>query len=93
MIIDVHTHIFPQAIRRDRQAHFAGEPAFRLLYDHPRARLAGAGELIAAMDQSGVDRAVVFGFPWRAADRFKRHNDYIMQAVADHPDRLIGLAC
>jgi predicted TIM-barrel fold metal-dependent hydrolase len=93
MIIDIHTHIFPQAIRRDRQAHFAEEPAFRLLYERPRARLAGAAELIAAMDRSGVDRAVVFGFPWRSAERFRRHNDYVMQAVATHPERLIGLAC
>jgi predicted TIM-barrel fold metal-dependent hydrolase len=93
MIIDCHTHIFPQAIRQDRQAHFADEPAFRLLYDHPRARLAGATELIGTMDRSGVDRAVVFGFPWRSAERFKRHNDYIMQAAATYPERLIGLAC
>ena len=93
MIIDCHTHLFPDEIRKSRLEFFAGEPAFELLYGDPRARMVGTRELIAAMDAGGVDRAVVFGFPWRQARLFKRHNDYIMAAVAAYPERLIGLAC
>ncbi len=93
MIIDCHTHLFPDEIRKSRLEFFAGEPAFELLYGDPRSRMVGIRELIAAMDAEGVDRAVVFGFPWRQAKLFKRHNDYIMEAVAAYPERLIGLAC
>jgi predicted TIM-barrel fold metal-dependent hydrolase len=45
------------------------------------------------MDEQGVDVSVVFGFPWRDAKKFKEHNDYILEAAARFPDRLIGFAC
>jgi predicted TIM-barrel fold metal-dependent hydrolase len=93
MLIDCHTHLFPPEFRESRQNYFAGESAFELLYGDPRSRMIGARELIAAMDEEGIDRAVVFGFPWRQAKLFRRHNDYVMAAAAAHPDRLIGLAC
>src|SRR4030042_498366 len=41
MIIDFHTHLFPEEIRNDRERFFDGEPAFRLLYKSPSSRLAG----------------------------------------------------
>jgi predicted TIM-barrel fold metal-dependent hydrolase len=93
MIIDFHTHIFPKAIRKDREAHFSSEPAFKLLYNHPEAKLVGAAEIIAAMDRQGVDKSVVFGFPWKNSQTVKEHNDYILDAVAKYPQRLIGLCC
>jgi predicted TIM-barrel fold metal-dependent hydrolase len=93
MIIDAHTHIFPAAICSDRGCFFTGEPEFELLYNSPRARLIGAEDLLAAMDAQGVDRSVVFGFPWKSAEAFKRHNDYIMEAVGRYPERLVGLGC
>jgi predicted TIM-barrel fold metal-dependent hydrolase len=90
MIIDFHTHIFPSDIRGERERFFDGEPDFRSIYSHPGARLAGMEELIGNMDEQGVDRSVVFGFPWRTADHFKKNNDYIMEAVHRYPNRLIG---
>ncbi|MBW2605236.1 MAG: amidohydrolase family protein [Deltaproteobacteria bacterium] len=93
MIIDFHTHIFPKAIRENREKFFPSEPAFKLLYDTPGSRLVGARELIAAMDEQGVDRSVVFGFPWKDSATFKMQNDYIMEVVARYPERLVGLCC
>lgn len=93
LVVDVHTHIFPPSICRDRQACFEGEAAFRLLYDSPKSRLADAENLISAMDAQGVDVSVTFGFPWRNAERFRRHNDYVLESVARYPDRLVGLCC
>ena len=93
MLIDCHTHLFPPEFRQAREQFFQGESAFELLYGDPRSRMVGAREVIAAMDEAGVDRGVVFGFPWRQARLFRRHNDYIMEAVAAYPERLIGLAC
>ncbi|MFO7785013.1 MAG: amidohydrolase family protein [Thermodesulfobacteriota bacterium] len=93
MIIDSHVHIFPPDFREDRARFFTGEQTFRLLYENPKARLAGLTDLLRDMDRAGVDRAVVFGFPWESRDTYRRHNDYVMEAVARHPDRLTGLGC
>ncbi|MGD9330417.1 MAG: amidohydrolase family protein [Desulfobacterales bacterium] len=93
MIIDFHTHIFPPETRQNRTTCFTSEEAFYRLYSDPQACMIGARALIENMDRQGVDRSVVFGFPWESAERFRRQNDYIMEAVAAHPDRLVGLAC
>ncbi len=93
MIIDFHTHIFPQDICMNRGNYFQGEPAFRLLYDSPRSKLVGAEELIAVMDDQKVDMSIVFGFPWNNGEVAKKNNDYIIEAVEKFPDRLKGLAC
>ena len=93
MVIDFHTHIFPKGIRENREAYFASEPAFKLLYSLPGSKLVGAQEIVAAMDRQGVDKSVIFGFPWKKSQTFIKHNDYILEAVARYPKRLIGLCC
>ncbi len=93
MIIDFHTHLFSKKIRADRAAFFHNEPAFKLLYESPQSRLAGATEIISAMDADHVDVSVVFGFPWLNPETIRRHNDYILSAVARHPKRLKGFCC
>ncbi|MCG6892969.1 MAG: amidohydrolase family protein [Desulfobacteraceae bacterium] len=93
MIVDVHTHAFPEEIRRDRERFFPGEPAFQLLYDNPKSRLVGASETVAMMDEAGVDVSVVFGFPWRNEAWFRLNNDYILEAVSRYPKRLVGFCC
>ena len=93
MIIDFHTHIFPKAIRENKEKYFPSESAFKLLYSSPGSKLAGASEIVASMDEHGVDMSVVFGIPWKSSKTFIKHNDYIMDAVARYPQRLIGLCC
>lgn len=93
MIIDIHTHAFPRVIREQRDKFFDNEPAFELLYKSPKSRLVGAADTVAMMDEQGVDKSVVFGFPWRSGDTFRLNNDYILEAVAEYPDRLIGFCC
>lgn len=93
MIIDFHTHAFPGAIRDNREHYFGGEPAFRLLYESPKSKLVGARDTIGMMDDQGVDRSVIFGFPWKDPETFRRNNDYIMEAVARDPKRLVGFSC
>ena len=93
MVIDVHTHLFARSVRARREAYFSEEPAFRLLYESPTSRLVGAAEIVSAMDENGVDRSVVFGFPWANPDTCRENNDTIMEAVSRYPDRLIGLGC
>jgi len=93
MIIDAHTHIFPKKIRKNREKYFPDEPAFKKLYQSPKSRLIGAREMLASMDDSQVDKAVVFGFPWKDSLHFKQHNDYISEVVNRYPQRFIGLGC
>ena len=93
MIIDFHAHIFPADIRSDRQKYFTSETAFKLLYSSPKAKMIGAQELVNTMDDEGIDKTVVFGFPWQSAENFQRHNDYVLEAVNRFPDRLIGFGC
>jgi hypothetical protein len=93
MIIDFHTHIFPKAIRENRETYFPSEPAFKLLYSSPQSKLVGAKEIVNSMDEQGVDTSVIFGFPWKSKEIFQFHNDYIMEAVERYPERLIGLCC
>jgi predicted TIM-barrel fold metal-dependent hydrolase len=90
MILDFHTHIFPQEIREEREAFFDREPDFRGIYSHPGSRLSGVEDLIANMDEEGVDRSVAFGFPWRTIDHVRRNNDYVIEAVEQYKGRIIG---
>ena len=93
MIVDIHTHAFPESVRNHRENYFNAEPAFKRLYASPRARLAGTDQTLAMLAENGVDRAVVFGFPWRSLDTARMHNDYILAAVSKAPDRLSGFCC
>jgi predicted TIM-barrel fold metal-dependent hydrolase len=93
MIIDFHVHIFPPFFTEKRSALFTDEPAFESIYRSPQARAVDAAELLRSMDEEGVDKSVIFGFPWEMAEHYRRHNDYIIEAVQQHPDRLIGFCC
>jgi predicted TIM-barrel fold metal-dependent hydrolase len=93
MIIDIHTHIFPPEMRADRQKYFSLDAAFELLYRSPKSKMIGAQDIVTAMDEQGVAKSVVFGFPWINADTFRRHNDYVIEAVSRFQDRLIGFGC
>jgi uncharacterized protein len=93
MIIDCHTHIFPADVQQNRDQYFQAEPNFKLLYQSPKSKLIGATELLNAMDEHGVDKSVIFGFPWSDTDTYRFHNDYIMEIVQKYPHRFIGLGC
>ena len=92
MIIDFHAHIFPPSVRENRERFFDREPAFQLLYGVPGSKIAGAEQLITNMDDQGIDKSVVFGFPWYRKDYFKANNDYVLEAVERYKGRLIGFA-
>ena len=93
MIIDFHTHIVPPEIIENRERYFSSEPAFKLLYESPEAKLATAEDLIRMMDKEAVDKSVTFGFPWTNPDLFRWNNDYVAEAVAKFPSRLKGFGC
>lgn len=90
MIIDCHTHIFPDEIRRNREAFRQKDEGFSSIYGNPKARVAGVEDLIASMDASGVDRSVICGFPWERRDLCSLHNQYLLESASRYPDRLVA---
>ncbi len=89
MIVDAHTHVFPPAVRDRREALLASEPSFAALYSRPEAKLATAGEVLASMDQAGVDRSVICNFAWDDAGLIDETNEYILAAAAKSGGRLL----
>jgi len=90
MILDAHTHIFPEEICRRREDFFADEPAFRLLYESPKSKMAGPEEMLKALEEQGVEAAVILGFPWRQERLCRRHHEVILEAQRRWPQRLIA---
>ncbi len=88
-IFDSHTHIFPDQVRKDRQAYCTKDEGFSSIYGHPRAKMAGVEDLIASMDECGIERSVICGFPWSHPDLCSFHNRYLMESAARYPKRLI----
>jgi len=92
VIIDVHTHIFPPEFIRDRE-HIATQcPYFAELYARPAQKMATADDLLESMTQSGVDRSVAFGFPWRDPERLRTANDYVFESAERSDGRIIPFA-
>ena len=90
MIIDFHTHIFAPAVKEDRDSYIGRDPCFDVLYANPKAEIVTADELVANMDSEGIDISVALNIGWSSHELCIETNDYIMDAVARYPDRLVG---
>ena len=90
MIIDFHTHIFPPWLKERRDEYIKADPCFSLLYSQPEARMATAEELLASMDEAGIDLSVVLNAGWVSNELCVKTNDYILGSVSRYPTRLVG---
>ena len=90
MIIDFHTHIFPPQIKKNRSKYIDSDSCFAILYSSPEAKLATADELIASMDEEGIDISVIANYGWTTHELCVETNDYILESIARYPKRLIG---
>ena len=90
VIIDFHTHIFPPKIEANRDEYRKRDPCFKELYANPTAKLANAEDLIASMDEDGIDVSVALNIGWLDHNLCVETNDYLMEAVAKHPGRIVG---
>lgn len=92
MIVDFHTHIYPEWLRVERVKYLESDSTFGELFSNPKAKMATAEELVEEMDAEGVDRSVVMGVGWTDHGLAREVNDYIIESVKKYPGRLIGFA-
>jgi len=92
VIIDAHTHILPPHVARHRDQYLKRDSTFRELYGNPKARMINAEDLIANMDQDGVEKSIVLGIGSSDPILGREINDYIIESVNLYPNRLIGFA-
>jgi predicted TIM-barrel fold metal-dependent hydrolase len=90
-VIDAHVHVFPEEVGQRRAEWLLRDRWFQELYENPRSHLATVEDLIASMDASGVDQAILCGFPWSDDAHCRFHNEYMADAAARNPDRLAWL--
>lgn len=89
MTTDFHTHIFPPELRARRERWLEKDATFADMFADPAARMASAEDLIRAMDEDGVRRAIAMGMGWTDKGLARESNDYIIEAARRCPDRII----
>lgn len=92
MIIDSHVHLLPGKVRKNRSRFCASDEAFGAVYCSEKAKLVSEEEIIAYLDRSEIDKAVVFGFPWENEDLVSENNDAVWSFHQRFPDRIIPFA-
>lgn len=90
MVIDFHTHIFPPQVRDHREDYVSRDPTFAEMYADPKAQIVTVEDLLASMEESGVDISVALGFAWHDHDDIVRHNDYLLESAAASSGRIIA---
>ncbi len=89
MIVDFHTHILPPSFHERRAAIAERDATFAALFADDGARMATADELIAAMDEDGVDTSVALGYGWCDPDVARESNDYLLESAERFPGRIV----
>ncbi|MDI9475302.1 MAG: amidohydrolase family protein [Natronincolaceae bacterium] len=90
MKIDFHVHVTPPDIIKDWKKIAEKELYFKLLSESPVNKFADAEDIVAELDSSNVDKAVVFGFAFKDMGLCRYANDYVADAIKRFPDKLIG---
>jgi hypothetical protein len=92
MILDAHTHLFPEEVQKNRRPFCSRDESFRQLYGDEKARMASLEDLLQSMDREGVERSVVCGFPWSDPGLCREGNDYLLTCAQRYPHRIIPFA-
>lgn len=92
MIIDSHTHIFPEKFRTERTSLLHYDRTFKELFSKPSSKMATADELLSVMDDSGIQVSVIAGVGWENLEIAREANENILDVCSRYPNRFIGLA-
>ena len=91
MIVDSHVHILPERVRDARAEIALGDPWFAVCHQGDRV-IATAEELVDAMDEAEIDRAICFAWPFADAALSADANDHLAEVQRRYADRLIAFA-
>lgn len=91
-MIDCHVHVYPPEVIDGAAAIGEREPYFALLSGGKVHKWATTEDVISAMDRDGIEVSWIFGFAFNDPGLCALCNDYVIEAVRKHPDRLKGLA-
>ena len=91
-IIDSHVHVYPEFLRKERDRIAAREPWFELLTSSKVQKWGTAEELVAAMDEAGIESSLVTTFAFRDQGLCREMNDYVLDAARRWPGRILPLA-
>jgi L-fuconolactonase len=80
--IDIHPHIISSDTRRYPRAPLGGHQS-----EWSRTRPVSAEQMVAAMDEAGVQKAALV----QASTCYGHDNSYVADAVAGHPQRFTGV--
>ena len=87
MIVDFHTHLLPASFYERRSEIAARDATFAALFGSG-GPMTSVGDLIAAMDEDGVDRSVVLGYGWCDREVAREANDCLLDAASRYPGRI-----
>ena len=88
--IDFHVHVTPPEIIADLEKYTQKEPYFSLLSQNPHNKYACGEDVIASLEESQFDHAVIFGFAFRDQGLCRLVNDYVIEKTRQFPERLTG---
>jgi predicted TIM-barrel fold metal-dependent hydrolase len=90
VIIDFHVHVLPPEMKEKRAEFCRLDGMFREFFTVPKARIASAEDLIATMDECGIDVSVLLSAGWDTNETCRLTNDYALEAAARYPKRLVA---
>jgi predicted TIM-barrel fold metal-dependent hydrolase len=99
-VIDAHVHLYPEELNRAPGAWAKewGEPHWATLCTRVRKNgravqgFPSVNDLLRAMDEAGVERAVLLGWYWENHVTCVWQNRFYAECVKAHPDRLSAFA-
>ena len=92
MITDTHVHVFPPDVIRDWEKIARKEAHFASLVRGKVHRWATVEDVVDSMNLTGIDESWIFGFAFEDQGLCRLCNDYVIDALKQHPDGLRGLA-
>ena len=88
MLIDSHTHIFPQEYKKSHESILKIDNTYADLFqkDSPPA---DAESLVGSMKQHGISKSIVLGMGWTDYGLAQDINDYLIESSKTHQGKLI----
>ncbi len=91
-IIDSHVHVYPEFLEKDRAKIAERAPWFALLSSSKVQKWGTADDLVAAMDEAGIESSLATTFAFRDQRLCREMNEYVLDAARRYPGRILPLA-